>query len=280
MLPAVFAESLSGFRNAVQRLAAAMLCLRLPLSVASLWLVLSVSCSYKVKHDATSAAGVAQAAFQQGRISQGMLKAMSNVSLLVEAAESSGLAWTHSHAHELVAKAAAHLESREGRWTVSKTTAEDDMTGLQSSLKTFADNKGEVMVLAASSSVGLMTTWLENGQLSFYDAYSVARDVGLALFSMAFPILGQVAALAFTFFEGIFGLGAQGPSPEQQLYEKIMEETQILIDQEFLMDEIGDRMTDMSVLVDEMRWVPTLLNKVHGDAYQHTLLMYYVMHLA
>ena len=256
--------------------------LRLSLYVVCLWLGFSMSSSFKhnvksdASHDATTAAGVAEAAFKRGRISRGLMRAMSNASLLVEAAESSGLAWTHAHSQQLIAKAAAHLESHGGLGAASATSADEDMKAMQSDLEVYGRGR-EVMNLAVTASVGLMSTWLENGEVTFYDAYSIARDIGLALFSAAFPILGQVVALAFTFFEGLFGLGSGGESPEEKLYKEIIKETRVMIDQEFVLSEIGDRMTDMSVMMDEMRWVPTMLNNVHGDARQHTLLMYYVM---
>ena len=50
-----------------------------------------------------------------------------------------------------------------------------------------------------------------------------------------------------------------------------------MITKEQLKDELGERVTELTVMMDEMKWVPSMLSDVKGDDFGHTLLTFYLM---
>jgi len=139
------------------------------------------------------------------------------------------------------------------------------------------------MGFAVGMTATLLGSWASGKEPTWADALNTAGGLISATIGIANPVLGMVATVAFGFLGGLLGGGQDNQMEE--FYKQIMKEVKGMITKSQMITEVGNRITDLQSLVEELNWVPAMLGgiKDEGNAHeltsqeQNMLLMYDIM---
>jgi len=230
------------------------------------------------------AAAIGQEAFAKGFISKGVRRAMTNTSLLLAAAQSAGLAWSYQDASEHVRLLSSELQGallQVESGQTPQTVPREQMVDEVDDSKNWADDKKtklkEGAVEGLLSGTELVIGWMMTGQPpKWTDVANVIAEVAIGALSSVNPVLGFVSSVVWGFISSLFG--SDDPNPFQELYDKIMEEVKDLITKSEIQTQLGDLQAEMTVISDELEWVPAMLKTssatTFGSGPSRTLLTY------
>eukprot|EP00438_Fugacium_kawagutii_P034201 Skav233199 [mRNA] locus=scaffold24:425596:427817:- [translate_table: standard] len=211
------------------------------------------------------AAQVAEVAYQQGRISPNVRRALSNATYYHEAVLDAGLPWsflqTQQHIHRTArgllssntsmhAKhAQEHSESKRGRFGAG-----------------LFDNEMQQFFDAAKNKSNLVDSMADTVAKDYSSSMGASDYIGHFLGGAAVvigitnPIAAGVGAVVAFFVLDLLGdFGLFGPSNDQVLYEKMMKEMGAYVDKSIVMANVNYLRSDLESLAEELTWMPSLL---------------------
>eukprot|EP00438_Fugacium_kawagutii_P034197 Skav233195 [mRNA] locus=scaffold24:371559:377586:- [translate_table: standard] len=223
------------------------------------------------------ASQVAEVAYQQGRISPNVRRALSNATYYHEAVVDAGLPWSFLETQQHINQTARALSSSLGLLSSNtsvnaKDTKEHDkfaVLGFESKRGRFGsgifDQQMKQFFQAAKTKSNLVDA-MANAVAKDYSSSMGTQDylghfLGAATFviGLAAPMVGAVGGIVAGFVLDLLGdSGLFGPSSDQILYEKIMKEMGAYVDKSIVMANVNYIRSNLESLAEELTWMPSL----------------------
>lgn len=199
---------------------------------------------------------------KQGLVSNNVLMAMTNSSFLLEAANSAGLDWNLLEAERVSAGALAEVES----WRREAPQA----------TPTFAVDKGKLYDLGSDvggKTTAMLVEWGRTGERpKFSEVTPIIGTVLVGVLGALNPVLGLVASIAWNFFSAL--LSDEPEDPTVQIYKKVMDNVDSVIDQKILQAELVRIKSRLVSIMGELDWLPDMLQETDDDTKQTVQFMY------
>eukprot|EP00438_Fugacium_kawagutii_P034199 Skav233197 [mRNA] locus=scaffold24:402945:404567:- [translate_table: standard] len=218
------------------------------------------------------ASKVAEVAYQQGRISPNVRKALSNATYYHEAVVDAGLPWSFLETQQHINQTARALSSSLGllssNTSMNAADAKEHDKFDESKRGRFGifDQQMQQFFDATKTKSDLVDA-MANAVVEDYSSSMGAQDyighfLGAAavVIGLTNPIAAAVGCVAAMFILDILGeTGLFGPSDDEVLYKKVMKEMGAYVDKSVVMANVNHIRSNLESLAEELTWMPSLL---------------------
>eukprot|EP00438_Fugacium_kawagutii_P034196 Skav233194 [mRNA] locus=scaffold24:362821:365349:- [translate_table: standard] len=233
------------------------------------------------------AAEVAEVAYQQGRISPNVRRALSNATYYHEAVLDAGLPWsllqTQQHINQTALALSSSLQLLSSNTSVIAEHAKEHFVWLgfanESKHERFGariwNTEMEQFLKAATEKSNLVDA-MANAVAEDYSSGMGVKDytshflgAATAIIGLTMPVTSAVGGIvAFFVLDMLDEFGVFGKGDGEVLYEKIMKEMGAYVDKSIVMANVNYIRSNLESLAEELTWMPSMLGGWGAKAFE------------